>query len=76
MEKALVDCIYVSSRRGKRFAHLPEIELGRGFSRRRARDWVRRIADPRIRAYTSGRLAELLGEGDGVSSRRSRRAPC
>lgn len=26
-EKALIDCFYVSSRRGKRFLHLPELDL-------------------------------------------------
>lgn len=33
-EKALLDCLYVATRRGRAFGHLPEIELG-SISRRR-----------------------------------------
>jgi hypothetical protein len=36
-EKALLDCLYLSTRRGRRFAHLPELEPsaldGKKFSR-------------------------------------------
>jgi predicted transcriptional regulator of viral defense system len=58
-EKALVDCLYLSSRRAKRFGTFPEIERGRRFSDRRAREWVRRIPDSRIRAHVSGKLESL-----------------
>jgi len=59
-EKALVDCLYLSSRKGKRFGRFPELDLGAGFSTRRAREWVRRIPDHRIRRHVSDRLQSLL----------------
>ncbi len=58
-EKALVDCLYISGRKGRRFAHFPELDLSR-FDRRLAQDWVTRIADPRLRTYVEGALAALL----------------
>lgn len=58
-EKALVDCLYLSSRRGKRFRFFPEIGLGAGFSFRRAAEWVQQIPDERIRKYASAQLGSL-----------------
>ncbi len=58
-EKALVDCLYLSSRKGKRFAHFPEIHFGRRFSFRRAAEWVERIPYRNIREYASARLETL-----------------
>jgi predicted transcriptional regulator of viral defense system len=42
-EKALVDSLYISSRRNKRFRFFPEINLGDGFSFRLAYEWAHRI---------------------------------
>ncbi len=58
-EKALVDCLYLSSRKGKRFAHFPEIHFGRQFSFRRAAEWVERIPYRNILEYASSRLEAL-----------------
>lgn len=58
-EKALVDCLYISSRRGRRFGHFPEIDLSGRFSFRRASDWIAQIHDARIREYAARRLKEL-----------------
>lgn len=41
--KALFDTIYLSARKGRRFAHLPELELTEEFSREEMEDWVRKI---------------------------------
>ncbi|MBN2494560.1 MAG: type IV toxin-antitoxin system AbiEi family antitoxin domain-containing protein [Deltaproteobacteria bacterium] len=59
-EKALIDCLYLSSRKGGRFGHFPEIEPIAGFSVRRARDWVKKIPYPKIRAHVSAKLTALL----------------
>jgi predicted transcriptional regulator of viral defense system len=61
-EKSLVDCLYLSSRKGKRFGRFPEIELGRPFSRRKAWLWVKKIPDARIRQNVHLKLASLLGQ--------------
>lgn len=59
-EKALVDALYLSSRRGKRFRFFPEIDFRGGFSFERAAEWVALIShDPWTRNYVLGRLAAL-----------------
>lgn len=58
-EKALVDSLYLSSRRGRRFRHFPELQFGKPFSFRRAGEWVRRIPDPRVRRYVGDHLEAL-----------------
>lgn len=55
-EKALVDSLYLSSRRGTQFRFFPEIEFGRGFRFRVAEAWASRIPYARIRRYVQGRL--------------------
>ena len=59
-EKALVDCLYLSTRRGKLFGSFPELGFPRGFSARRARRWARSIPDPRIRAAVNQKLEAIL----------------
>ena len=58
-EKALVDSLYISTRKGRRFGSLPELELGRKFSIRRAKAWVRQISDSRIRGVVATELETL-----------------
>lgn len=58
-EKALVDGLYISTRKGKRFGSFPELDLGGRFSVRRAREWVTRIADARIQRLVSEKLEAL-----------------
>jgi predicted transcriptional regulator of viral defense system len=58
-EKALVDALYLSSRKGRAFGHFPELEFGRTFSFRRARWWARRIPSGPIRDHVVARLDEL-----------------
>jgi predicted transcriptional regulator of viral defense system len=59
-EKGLVDCLYLSSRKGKRFGRFPEIELGKSFSKRKAWSWVDKIPDARIRRNVRSKLSFLL----------------
>lgn len=58
-EKALVDSLYLSSRRGRRFGFFPELEFGRSFSFRRAGQWARRIPQGPIRRHVLARLERL-----------------
>lgn len=64
-EKALVDCLYLSSRKGRRFRFFPEIDWGGGFRFGSAAAWVRRIPDARIRRYALERLEELRDRARG-----------
>jgi predicted transcriptional regulator of viral defense system len=59
-EKALIDCLYLSSRKGRRFGRFPEIELGPKFSRRRAREWAKKIPYEKIRCHVQEKLSTLL----------------
>lgn len=59
-EKALVDCLYLSSRRKKQFGYFPEIHLPAGFSLKKAKDWVNKIPDSKIRTNVRKKLELLL----------------
>lgn len=59
-EKAIVDCAYLSARKGRRYLALPQIHLPKGFSRRRASAWVKIIPYPRLRVVVQKRLDTLL----------------
>jgi predicted transcriptional regulator of viral defense system len=59
-EKALADCLYLSTRRKNQFGHFPELELGRPFSIPKVRAWLSRIPDPNIRTAAERKLAGLL----------------
>lgn len=64
-EKALVDSLYLSSRKGRRFEFFPEIDLGSDFDFKRAYEWVDLIEDdPWTREYVLRRLLNLEKELD------------
>lgn len=58
-EKALVDCLYLASRKGSRFRYFPELDLGKPFRVSAAREWIARIRDPRIRAFAGKELKRI-----------------
>lgn len=58
-EKALIDCLYISSRKGRQFAHFPELELRKNFDRKKAMMWVNRIKDQNIRSAVFKRLLDF-----------------
>ena len=74
-EKALLDTLYLAPARSRLFASLPEIELSRGFSARRARKWLQRLpAGPR-RIMVTRRLEAILAEAPSDGKRNSRTSP-
>lgn len=68
-EKALIDSLYLSSRKGKRFRFFPEVELPKGFSVTHAKKWAELIRDPIIRRYVQGRLGQLTSRVRGARRR-------
>ncbi len=48
-EKALFDILYLSARKGRRFTHLPEVELPTGFSDESLSRWISRVRHPPLR---------------------------
>jgi predicted transcriptional regulator of viral defense system len=59
-EKALIDSLYLSSRKGKRFEFFPEIDLEADFDFKRAYEYVDLIEDdPWTRAYVLRKLKDM-----------------
>lgn len=69
-EKALVDSLYLSSRRGKHFRFFPELHIPRGFRLKEVVQWVDRVRDPLIRRHVLGRLRDLNIPGTRRLARR------
>jgi predicted transcriptional regulator of viral defense system len=58
-EKALIDSLYLSSRRKKQFGHFPELHFPVTFSFKKARVWIGRIPEKKIRHYVFEKLEGL-----------------
>lgn len=58
-EKALIDSLYLSSRRKKQFAHFPELHFPSSFSFRKAEEWIRLVPEANIRQYVMRKLDAL-----------------
>lgn len=53
--KALFDALYLSARRKRRFAYLPEVELVSDFSEEEMQSWIQRIDHPPLRIGVDAR---------------------
>ena len=60
-EKALIDSLYLSTRRKKQFRYFPELRFPKDFSFKKAKAWIAKIPEPRIRAGVSKRYSLLVG---------------
>lgn len=58
-EKALIDSLYLSSRRKKQFGHFPELHFPPEFSFKKALWWAGRIPEKTIRLYVLKKLKAL-----------------
>lgn len=59
-EKALVDALYMIPARSGLFRALPEVEIPRGFSRKKARAMIRRVTSAARRTMLENRFNRLL----------------
>ena len=59
-EKALIDFFYLSPAKSRLFRSLPELELPRGFSVKRARKMISRIMSDRRRKLVKNLLEEVI----------------
>lgn len=64
-EKALFDTLYLSARKGRRFAHLPEVELPRDFSRSDVEAWIARVSHDPLRRAIAHRWGSLIRSAAG-----------
>ena len=58
-EKALIDSLYLSTRKKKQFGYFPELYLPKSFSFKEATKWVEKISEPRIKSSVEKKLAEI-----------------
>jgi hypothetical protein len=58
-EKALFDAMYLSARKGRRFAALPELEVPASFSPSQVEHWVEQIDLPPLRSAVRERWADI-----------------
>ena len=59
-EKALIDSLYISACKKKHFGYFPELHFQKSFLFKKAKEWAKKIPDPRIRPHVQKKLAELL----------------
>lgn len=58
-EKALFDTLYLAARKGRRYAHLPELQLGPNFSSVAMGEWISRIRHEPIRVAVVQRWGSM-----------------
>lgn len=59
-EKALIDCLYISTRRKKQFGYFPELYFPKSFSFNKAKEWAGAIPDAKIRAAVLRKLKDIF----------------
>ena len=64
-EKALIDSLYLSSRKKKQFGYFPELHFPAAFSFKKAAGWARRIPEKKIRQYVFKKLDSLVEKRKG-----------
>ena len=58
-EKALIDSLYLSTRKKKQFGYFPELYFPKSFSFKEATKWIEKISDLRIRSSVEKKLIEI-----------------
>lgn len=59
-EKALVDCLYLSFKKGRRFSFFPEMDFSAGFGIKKAKGWIGKISDNRIRRLVFEKFEKII----------------
>jgi len=62
-EKALVDSLYLSAYKKKRFGYFPELHFQKSFSFKKVKTWISKIPSQKARLYVNKRLKEKMGTG-------------
>ncbi|MEA2015910.1 MAG: hypothetical protein U9O59_04305 [Actinomycetota bacterium] len=58
-EKALIDSLYLSTRKKKQFGYFPELYFPESFNLEKAANWVEKIYDLRIRSSVKKKLKDI-----------------
>lgn len=59
-EKALVDCLYLSTRKKKQFGYFPELNFSKTFSSGKVKEWVRIIPNVKVRISVQRKVDKVL----------------
>lgn len=59
-EKALIDSLYISTRKKNEFGHFPELDLSGSFRPAKAKQWVKKIPQEKIRVCVQRKLQAIL----------------
>jgi len=59
-EKALVDCLYLSTRKKKQFGYFPELNFSKAFSFRKAKEWITIISNNKLKVSVQRKLDKLF----------------
>ena len=59
-EKALIDSLYLSTRKRRQFGHFPELYFPHTFSFKKAKQWINKIPEHKIRVSVRKKLNALL----------------
>ena len=59
-EKALIDSLYLSAHKKRRFGYFPELNFPDSFSFKRARAWANKINNKTTRAYVLKKLEDIM----------------
>ena len=60
-EKALIDCLYLFTRKKKQYGYFPELNLNKPFNTQKAREWIKIIRDKNVRVLVESKFNEILG---------------
>jgi len=61
-EKALVDCLYLSAYKKKRFRYFPELHFPKSFSFKMVKFWINKIPSQKARLYVNEKLKNILNK--------------
>ena len=59
-EKALVDCLYLSTRKKNQFGYFPELNFPKSFSFKKVKEWIKIISDNKLKISVQRKLDKLF----------------
>lgn len=59
-EKALVDCLYLYTKKNKQYGHFPELNLKKPFRIQKVKEWIEKIPDEKSRMVAKAKLNDIL----------------
>ncbi len=61
-EKALVDCLYLAGYKKRQYAHFPELHFPKTFSFKKAKEWINKIPNPKVRSSAQKKLQDIINK--------------